>query len=102
MIKVDELFFKMLREKDIVVKFPLHFFVWNDNSSSLQESLKDNPQYLEQFDPRGRTPLMLAVTLERLECSKILLNHGANVNVENKEGWTGVIYVISLYNRLII
>jgi hypothetical protein len=32
---------------------------------------------------------MLAVTLENLDCAILLLENGANVNVENKEGWTG-------------
>lgn len=32
---------------------------------------------------------MLAVTLEHVECVTLLLDKGASVNVENKEGWTG-------------
>ncbi|CAG0882410.1 unnamed protein product [Darwinula stevensoni] len=40
---------------------------------------------IEQKDPRGRTPLMLAVTLGHLESAKVLLEHNANVNIENDE-----------------
>jgi len=40
----------------------------------------------------SRTPLMLAVTLERLDCVTHLLNKGANVEVENSGGWTGKYY----------
>ncbi|GBN40890.1 Ankyrin repeat domain-containing protein 13D [Araneus ventricosus] len=43
---------------------------------------------VEKKDPRGRTPLLLAVTLGRLECTRILLKYNANVNVENKEGFS--------------
>lgn len=32
---------------------------------------------------------MLAVTLGHLEVAKLLMDRGANVNTENKDGWTG-------------
>lgn len=41
------------------------------------------------MDNRGRTPLMLAVTLGHLEAARILLNYEANVSCENLDGWTG-------------
>lgn len=44
---------------------------------------------LEKLDPRGRTPLMLAITLGDLESTRLLIIKGANVNVKNDEGWTG-------------
>lgn len=43
----------------------------------------------EKRDNRGRTPLMLAVTLGHLESARTLLNAEANVNCENLNGWTG-------------
>lgn len=43
----------------------------------------------EKKDCRGRTPLMLAITLGHLESARILLNHEANVSCENADGWTG-------------
>jgi len=79
-------------EADIAREFPLHYLVWTKNIVALRTSLQPdnvNFQHLEQLDPRGRTPLMLAVTLENLDCAILLLENGANVNVENKEGWTG-------------
>uniref|UniRef100_A0A3Q4AR05 Ankyrin repeat domain-containing protein n=1 Tax=Mola mola TaxID=94237 RepID=A0A3Q4AR05_MOLML len=42
---------------------------------------------LEALDPRGRTPLHLAVTLGRLDCARVLLQHGADVSKENHSGW---------------
>lgn len=39
-------------------------------------------------DPRGRTPLLLAVTLGHIETVRVLLDAGADVNCE-KDGWTG-------------
>lgn len=44
---------------------------------------------LEKLDPRGRTPLMLAITLDDIQSTGLLINKGANVNVKNDEGWTG-------------
>lgn len=78
-----------MQEKEIESKFPLHYLVWKNDSSTLLSTIEDNLQHLEAFDPRGRTPLMLAVTLEHVECARILLSNGANVNVENNDGWTG-------------
>uniref|UniRef100_A0A3B3VLQ2 Ankyrin repeat domain 13B n=1 Tax=Poecilia latipinna TaxID=48699 RepID=A0A3B3VLQ2_9TELE len=43
---------------------------------------------VESLDPRGRTPLHLAVTLGHLDCARILLQHGADVSKENRNGWT--------------
>jgi hypothetical protein len=44
----------------------------------------------EKRDVRGRTPLMLAVTLGHLESARTLLQYATNVNTENREGWTVV------------
>lgn len=43
---------------------------------------------LEQLDPRGRTPLMLAVKLCHQECVKALLTAKCNANFEC-DGWSG-------------
>ncbi|RXN07656.1 ankyrin repeat domain-containing 13B-like protein [Labeo rohita] len=43
---------------------------------------------LEVLDPRGRTPLHLAVTLGHLDCARLLVQHGADVSKENRNGWT--------------
>lgn len=44
---------------------------------------------VERKDVRGRSPLMLAVTLGHLETARLLMESGANINTENKDGWTG-------------
>ncbi|XP_056384884.1 ankyrin repeat domain-containing protein 13A isoform X1 [Hyla sarda] len=43
---------------------------------------------IEELDPRGRTPLHLAVSLGHLESARVLLRHKADVTKENKDGWT--------------
>ncbi|XP_053558070.1 ankyrin repeat domain-containing protein 13A isoform X2 [Bombina bombina] len=54
------------------------------------KELSDNiiSQDIEELDPRGRTPLHLAVSLGHLESAKILLRHKADVTKENRDGWT--------------
>lgn len=48
------------------------------------------PQHnIEQEDPRGRTPLELAVSLGNLESVRVLLRHNANVGKESHQGWAG-------------
>uniref|UniRef100_A0AAR2L6N0 Ankyrin repeat domain-containing protein n=1 Tax=Pygocentrus nattereri TaxID=42514 RepID=A0AAR2L6N0_PYGNA len=42
----------------------------------------------EEVDPRGRTPLHLAVSLGHLESVRVLLRHGAEVTKENAKNWT--------------
>lgn len=44
---------------------------------------------IEAVDPRGRTPLHLAVSLGHLESVRVLLRHGAEVTRENSMNWTG-------------
>lgn len=43
---------------------------------------------IEQLDPRGRTPLMLATKLCHLQSLKVLIAHKANANAEC-DGWSG-------------
>ena len=40
-------------------------------------------------DPRGRSPLHLAVSLGHLESARVLLRNEANANEENSKYWTG-------------
>lgn len=44
---------------------------------------------VEAVDPRGRTPLHLAVSLGHLESVRVLLRHSAEVTKENANNWTG-------------
>lgn len=45
---------------------------------------------------------MLAVTLGHTDSAVVLLQHEANVNTENIQGWTGnlLLYFASIYNLL--
>lgn len=43
---------------------------------------------VERIDPRGRTPLELAVCLGHLESTRVLLRHAADPTYCNAQGWT--------------
>ena len=51
---------------------------------------------VETVDPRGRTPLHLAVSLGHLESVRVLLRHGAQVTKENANNWTGMLGFVGL------
>ncbi|XP_020324417.1 ankyrin repeat domain-containing protein 13A-like isoform X1 [Oncorhynchus kisutch] len=72
--------------EDFRMKFPLHSLVWENDYRNLEnESTKND---IEAVDPRGRTPLHLAVSLGHLESVRVLLRHGAEVTKENNNNWT--------------
>ncbi|XP_045589265.2 ankyrin repeat domain-containing protein 13D [Procambarus clarkii] len=68
--------------------YPLHWLVWHNDYRRLETELSKGKHSKELRDPRGRTPLMLAVTLGHLESTRSLLRYHCNVNVENNDGWT--------------
>ncbi|XP_060894113.1 ankyrin repeat domain-containing protein 13A [Labrus mixtus] len=74
--------------EDIRVKFPLHSAVWENDYRTLQEQITLQQNDVETVDPRGRTPLHLAVSLGHLESVRVLLRHGAQVTKENSTSWT--------------
>uniref|UniRef100_A0A8B9K4R6 Ankyrin repeat domain 13 family, member D n=1 Tax=Astyanax mexicanus TaxID=7994 RepID=A0A8B9K4R6_ASTMX len=67
--------------------FPLHYLVWNNQYLELDRELKKT-QEVEGLDPRGRTPLELAVCLGHLESARVLLRHNADPTHCNAQGWT--------------
>eukprot|EP00092_Neocalanus_flemingeri_P060146 GFUD01072052.1.p1 GENE.GFUD01072052.1~~GFUD01072052.1.p1 ORF type:complete len:597 (-),score=183.28 GFUD01072052.1:517-2307(-) len=70
--------------------YPIHSLIWANSHSTLPNILGSLPKPdLEVKDPHGRTPLMLAVSLGQVECTRQLLDAGANVNTEC-DGWTVV------------
>ncbi|XP_026735210.1 ankyrin repeat domain-containing protein 13D [Trichoplusia ni] len=81
-----------LTAEDVARRYPVHWLVWNNQHEELKSALeveKFTSQDLETKDCRGRTPLLLAVTLGHLETTKVLIEAGADVNCE-KDGWSAV------------
>ncbi|XP_072520728.1 ankyrin repeat domain-containing protein 13A [Salminus brasiliensis] len=72
--------------EDFRLKFRLHCLVWENDYRNLEKELPTHN--IEEVDPRGRTPLHLAVSLGHLESVRVLLRHGAEVTKENAKNWT--------------
>ncbi|XP_067221561.1 ankyrin repeat domain-containing protein 13B [Chanodichthys erythropterus] len=80
-------------------RYHLHYLVWHNKHRQLEKELSAREQVdLEVLDPRGRTPLHLAVTLGHLDCARLLVQHGADVSKENRNGWTVLQEAISTRN----
>ncbi|XP_060803237.1 ankyrin repeat domain-containing protein 13D [Amyelois transitella] len=81
-----------ITQEEVIRMYPIHWLVWNNSHEELRSSLESNmftPEDIEKKDPRGRTPLLLAVTLGHIESVRLLIDAGADVNCE-KDGWTAV------------
>ncbi|XP_061907266.1 ankyrin repeat domain-containing protein 13A [Entelurus aequoreus] len=74
--------------QDIQVEFPLHSAVWENDYRRLEQHIILPQIDVEAVDPRGRTPLHLAVSLGHMESVRVLLRHGAQVTKENDKNWT--------------
>ncbi|XP_061624236.1 ankyrin repeat domain-containing protein 13A [Phyllopteryx taeniolatus] len=74
--------------EDIRMEFPLHSSVWENNYRKLEQQIILPQNDIETVDPRGRTPLHLAVSLGHMESVRVLLRHGAQVTKENANHWT--------------
>lgn len=74
--------------EDTRAKFPLHSAVWENDYRKLEEQISLPQNDIEAVDPRGRTPLHLAVSLGHLESVRVLLRHGGEVTKENANHWT--------------
>ena len=75
-------------QEEMSERYPVHCLVWQNAVEELNQLLSENSADVEVVDPRGRTPLHLAVTLGHLECVRALLRHGATATVENSQNWT--------------
>ncbi|CAB3403268.1 unnamed protein product [Caenorhabditis bovis] len=83
--------------------YPLHWAVFANNVEELEQLLKDKETLdIDKVDPRGRTPLLLAVTIGNVKCAQLLLENGANADAHNKEMWSVSHEAVSLGNPELI
>lgn len=65
----------------------------------------DSPAHLDKIVNstfRGQTPLTFACQLGRKECIKVLINHGANTLLKNKDNWSPFDEAVSYGDRDIV
>ncbi|KAL4003134.1 GPCR-chaperone family protein [Acanthocheilonema viteae] len=80
----------MTNEKELRREYPLHWVVFRNDYENLMELLEEGHtnEMLDKLDVRGRTPLMLAITLGHYECARALLEKGANAAIQNADMWS--------------
>ena len=59
-----------------------------DDATRLEKALERNPDGLNTKGPGGQTPLMHAVLTGKLSAVKVLLGHGADTTIGEKDGYT--------------
>lgn len=100
----------MSAESDPSLQWPLHWAIWHKDISSLKKEIAKisvadrevslkypicyithlNPRVqskLEEKDPRGRSPLLLAATLGYWDIVKYLAEEGASLSSDDKSGF---------------
>lgn len=82
-----EIYLPEISEEQIKNKYPLHWYVWYDNTEKLDEALTSKLYDQEAKDPHGRTPLILAICLGFNETVRTLLKHGCDATATDKQGW---------------
>lgn len=85
-----------MANNDFESKWPLHTAVFKNDVTKLKHLLSDKHLSLDQKDVRGRTPLLLAVTLGHVDCARALLDAGANPNIEDNNGYGALQEAISI------
>ncbi|CAG9530394.1 unnamed protein product [Cercopithifilaria johnstoni] len=80
----------MTDEKELRREYPLHWAVFRSDYENLMELLEEGntDEIIDKLDVRGRTPLMLAITLGHYDCARALLEKGANATIQNADMWS--------------
>lgn len=79
-------------------KRPLH--VQSSYGTNLVSVLLELGADIECVDSMGNTPLIAAVAAHKVEATKILLEHGANINAKNQLNFNALEYGLSLCSNI--
>lgn len=79
----------MVLDSPAKLEYPLHWAVYTNQQNDLKELLTNRSTLeIDKIDPRGRTALMLAVTIGHFDCARLLMDAGADASIPNKEMWS--------------
>ena len=68
----------------------------NGINTTTKKRLSSLQKLVEKRDIRGRTPLMLSVSLGHFECAKLLMNSNANVNIDDDHGFNDMKAILAV------
>ena len=75
-------------EQEQITEDTLYTAVRSGDVQTVQKALQSNPEWLEHRDSRGSTPLLLSTYYGHKELSQMLIDSGAEINVEDSAGNT--------------
>ncbi|KAG9509680.1 Ankyrin repeat domain-containing protein 13B [Fragariocoptes setiger] len=76
---------------DLQEEFPIHASIWFNDISSFRDAINDaTSEELEKLDPRGRTPLLLALSLGRPDMARLLIERGVSLTSTDKHGFNAL------------
>jgi len=75
------------RIRDLKDQYPLHVTIFKNDPQELRRVL-DEEGDIECRDPNGLTPLQLCSIVGNTALAEVLLDHGANPDLETAEGWS--------------
>ena len=73
--------------------------ILNMHHERLNDLVTANRKLLESLNKQGLTPLMYAVTVKNYEAMRILLNHGADANVTDHDGWSAYSWAVFIKDK---
>lgn len=79
-----------------------HELVYEGDLDTLREHVEEHPSELHLLDPRGHTPMHVAVLRHSLHAVRLLLRAGYDLGVKSAAGWTALEDAVALADRPIV
>ena len=76
------------------------FFAVNTNDFNSVKKLAAKGVDVNARDEGGSTPLMRAAVNGNTDVAKLLLDHGADVNVQDRHGWSALHFAAQKYDEV--